>query len=507
MLMLTSQQMRSAELEAIRYGMNELRLMENAGAAAAKVINDEFSCAQKNVAVVCGFGNNGGDGYVVARKLKEKGANVHIIRAFGLPQTSTSNQMCLKAMEISVPILDYASSSVNSNAVIDNADIIVDAVFGLGFRGEVDNKTAELFGAINNAKAKVASIDLPSGIYAGGGFSNNAIMADLTVTFECYKPCHLHPSSLDLCGKVKVVSIGIPSDILESFLDAPKKTELDILLKSLPKRLPSFHKGNCGTALIIAGSYGFAGAAVLAAKAALKSGVGLVKIACVKSIYQIIALALPEAVCVPLDENESGTIAISQISKVLKHINTSDAVLVGPGLGCNDDTCALVREVILNSKVPIVIDADGLNCIANCIDIIEQKKADIVLTPHPKEFSRLTKLNVAEIENDRFENAKNFAKRYNVSLVLKGRYTVIADAAGLWFNTLGNSGMATAGSGDMLSGIIVSLMAQNMDFSSAIKAAVTIHAAAGDLAKEQFGERSMTVSDMIDQLPILFKNT
>lgn len=507
MLMLTAEQMRSAELEAIRYGMNELRLMENAGAAAAKVINDEFSCANKNVAVVCGFGNNGGDGYVIARKLKEKGANVHIIRAFGLPQTSTSNQMCLKAMEVSVPIIDYTSSYVNSNAVIENADIIVDAVFGLGFRGEVDNKTAELFGVINNSKAKVASIDLPSGMYAIGGISNNVIIADLTVTFECYKPCHLNPYSLDLCGNVKVVSIGIPSDILEGFLDAPKKTELDALLRALPKRLPSFHKGSCGTALVIAGSYGFAGAAVLASKAALRSGVGLIKIACVKSIYQIISSAIPEAVCIPLDENESGTIAISQIPKILQHINASNAVLVGPGLGCNDDICALVREIIINSKVPMVIDADGLNSIANCIDIIEQKKANIVLTPHPKEFSRLTKLNVAEIENDRFENAKNFTKRYNVNLVLKGRYTVIADAVGLWFNTLGNSGMATAGSGDMLGGIMVSLLAQNMDFSEAIKAAVTIHAAAGDLAKEQFGERSMTVSDMIDKLPILFKNT
>ena len=505
--MLSSQQMRSAELEAIRYGMNELRLMENAGAAAAKVINDEFSCTDKKVAVVCGFGNNGGDGYVIARKLKEKGANVHVIRAFGLPQTNASNQMCLKAMEISIPILDYTDSSVNSNAVLQNADIIVDAVFGLGFKGEVDDKTAELFSVINNAKAKVASVDLPSGIYAAGGISHNAIVADLTITFECYKPCHLHPFSLDICGQVRVVPIGIPENILEGFSDAPQKTELDDLLNALPKRLQCFHKGNCGTALIIAGSYGFAGAAVLAARAALRSGVGLVKIACVKSIYNIVAAAIPEAVCIPLDENESGSVSISAIPEVLKQINSSNAVLIGPGLKVNNDTVALVREVILNCSVPLVIDADGLNCIAGCIDIIEQKKAELVLTPHPKEFSRLNGMCVADIENNRFLNAQSFADRYKVGLVLKGRYTVIANNGKLTFNTLGNSGMATAGSGDMLSGIMVSLLAQSMEFDQSINAAVTIHAAAGDLAKEQFGERSMTVSDMINQLPILFKNT
>lgn len=507
MLMLTAQQMRDAEQLAIRYGMNELRLMENAGAAAAKAINDEFLCEDKNVVVVCGFGNNGGDGYVIARKLKEKGARVHIIRAFGLPQTSAANQMCLKAMEISIPILDYTDTAVNSNAIILNADIVVDAVFGLGFRGQTDDKTAELFGIINKAKAKVASIDLPSGVYAAGSVSHNAVIADLTVTFECYKPCHLHPFSLDICGKVKVVPIGIPTEILSGFSDAPNCTILDDCLKSLPKRYQSYHKGNCGTALIIAGSRSFAGAAILAARAALRSGVGLVKVACAEEIYPIIAAAVPEAVTIPLSMNESGTISAKAIPEVLRHIALSDSVLIGPGLRVNDDTVAMTREVILNCTVPLIIDADGLNCIAQCIDIIEQKKADIILTPHPKEFSRLTGNTVAEIENDRFLHAKNFAERYKISLVLKGRYTVIAQNGKLWFNILGNSGMATAGSGDMLSGIAVSLAAQHTHFDDIAKAAVTIHAAAGDLAKEKFGERSMTVSDMINELPCLFKNT
>ena len=507
MILLKTEQMRIAEQEAVRYGMNELRLMENAGAAAAKVINDEFAVLNKRVAVVCGFGNNGGDGYVVARKLKEYGAEVSVIRAFGLPQTKQANQMCLRVMEISVQILDYTDSPANCNAVLLNADIIVDAVFGLGFKGEVDAKTADMFDLITKSDAKVASIDLPSGVYSCGNISHNAVVADLTVTFQSYKPCHIYPFSLDICGKVRVVSIGIPDEIIKQFSDAPKSINFDECIKALPKRLQSFHKGNCGTALIIAGSKGLAGAAVLAARAALKSGVGLVKVACPESVYPIIATAVPEVVTVPLDENEIGTISIKAIPSVIKEILKSDGVLIGPGLGVNYDTEALVREVILNCTVPLVIDADGLNVISRSIDIIEQKKAEIIMTPHPKEFSKLTGKTVGEIEGDRFLHAKTFAERYNINLVLKGRYTIVANSNEVVFNTTGNSGMATAGSGDMLGGIAVSLLAQSMSAKNVAKAAVSIHAAAGDLAKEYFGERSMTVSDMINQLPILFKNT
>ena len=442
----------------------------------------KLSQTTSKILVLTGSGNNGGDGYFAATLLNNQDLNVKVCEI--LPAKS---QLCkLKKQEYKGEILPFSAELVNE------ADIVVDAILGTGFKGEVDKYLCDIFSAVNNSGATVIAVDLPSGLCADTADINSCcIKADITVTFIGYKKCLLRFPSAEKCGKVILNELGLKN--LENY-----KNE-GVVTKSvkIPKRLKNTHKGTYGTAALICGSYGMAGAAILAAKACLRSGVGIAKLILDNSIYPIVASSVSEAVFIT---------DINDTRLVLKNIEKADSVLIGCGLSQSKQAEKLLYLAVENARKTLIIDADGLNLTAKRIDLIEGLKAELILTPHPGEMSRLMSVSVEEIEANREHYATLLAKKLSATVVLKGAITVIADKVGnLYYNDLGNAGMATGGSGDTLAGIIAALSAGGMSAVSAAVTGVYIHSLAGDIAKEKYGEISLLPSDIINALPEAFK--
>lgn len=482
MKILTTDLIKESEESAVRSGAFSFReLMLRAGSAAAEIIMQKFDCRAKKVTVVCGRGNNGGDGCVIAEILAQHGANVTVCTPFGAPVTENAAYYYERLVNVR-----------KTEELIPNADIIIDAVFGIGLNRAPDEKTTEIINRINSADAVRISVDIPSGVAADSGYVfGAAVKADLTVTFIALKPCFVLPYGSDYCGETVVADIGAPP-VNYSY----KTNEKPVF----PKRLHNSHKGSFGTALMLCGSYGMAGAAVLAAKAALRSGAGILKAVLCENIYLPFTVSLPEAVCVPVKPNENGTLCYDNLdlSSLLKGCS---AALIGCGLGNNGDTAKIVRRLCEISEIPLVIDADGINALCGGIDIIKKSKAPIILTPHPGEMARLCSLTVREVKENRAEIAKAFAEKYGCVLVLKGANTIIAEPTGeLCFNMTGNPGMSTGGSGDALAGIILSLLSQGLTAGDAARAAVYLHGEAGDKAAAKRGERAMLPTDLIEEL-------
>ncbi len=490
-----------AEEMAFASGISYSRLMENAGTAVARFIRETVDVKGKNVVVVCGGGNNGGDGFVVARKLSQNFATVSVVLAGGVASTHNSKEM-LEKLSSEIKILDYTKFSDTCNRLISDCDILVDAVFGTGFSRTPDTFITRLFQVMSDSQATTFAVDLPSGVVCDTAEIKGAcVRADYTVTFECLKPCHILPPSNEYCGKVTAVKIGIDEKIIDSLSYVSKTVDRP----TLKKRRKNDHKGVFGKGLSVCGSYGMPGASVIAARAALRCGIGILKMACVKENYEISAISVPEAVLIPLRTN-NGKYSLADFPTLKEHLGSSDALLIGCGIGVSKDLRELIQKLISESKAPIIIDADGINCISSCIDIIKQAKAPIILTPHLAEMSRLCGKTISEIESSRISTASEFANRYGVYLILKGANTVIATPNGETFvNLLGNAGMAKGGSGDMLSGIILALLAQGYETTEALKTAVWLHSAVGDMAAEKFSETAMLPTDMINLLPDLLR--
>lgn len=482
MKILTTDLIKESEESAVQSGAFSFReLMYRAGKSAAEIIMQKYDCRGKNIAVVCGRGNNGGDGCVIAGILAENGAKVTVSTPFGTPVTENAAYYYNE--------LKYVTKN---DIFIPKADIIIDAIFGIGLNRAPDEKTAEIINAINGTDAARISVDIPSGVQADSGkVLGSAVNADLTVTFIALKPCFVLPYGSDYCGEVVVADIGA-SPVNYSYLTTEKPV--------FKKRRHNSHKGTFGTAVMFCGSYGMAGAAILAAKAALRSGMGILKAVLCEDIYLPFTVSVPEAVCLPVKPNESGTLCPESldIPAILKGCS---AALIGCGLGNNSDTAKIVRKLCEISEIPLVIDADGINALRYSIDIIKKSKAPIILTPHPGEMARLCSLTVSEVEENRVEIARDFAVKHGCVLVLKGADTIIAEPTGeLYFNLTGNPGMSTGGSGDTLAGIILSLLAQGFSSGEAARAAVYLHGEAGDKAAAKRGERAMLPSDLIEEL-------
>lgn len=495
MKVITRQSMIKAEAAAANSGVSYTSLMENAGNAAAEYIIKTVSPVGKTAVILCGCGNNGGDGFVVARKLSEFGAKVFVIVAEP-PKTEDAVLMFSKLPE-NVTIL----KENDDLSVIEKAAIIVDALFGTGLSRKVSGFAEVLIEKANKTEALRFAIDIPSGAVCDtGNVFEPCFKADYTVTFEAFKPCHILPPANSFSGKTEMVHIGIKTDIMSTIETVAETIEAP----RFEKRDKNAHKGTFGTALSLTGSYGMSGASVMSSLAALRSGVGIMKTAAVKENYRLIAEALPESVLVPCD-SENGAYTKDAVHIIKKHLKTASAYLVGPGLSVNNDIAYLVRETALSSKAPVIIDADGINAIGRDIEFIKQMKAPLIFTPHPKEFSRLSGLPVAEIEADRLGVAKNFALEHKVWLVLKGANTVVATPDGeVYVNMSGNPGMATGGSGDVLAGIMLALLAREESVTAAVTAAVKLHGDAADIAAAKIGETSLLPSDIIKELPHLF---
>ncbi len=502
----TAEDMRRMEALAVEQGDTFSSLMERAGQAVAEWIVTEWlntRTAQgpdSRVTVVCGCGNNGGDGFVIARRLAVF-ADVTVVLADGQPTTAVAAENYARLPHNVLSVLDYAEEPYLCNAAVRQADMLVDCVYGIGFHGELSPTLKPLFRQCAEAKGYKVAVDMPSGVNADTGAAcAGAFAADVTLTFTALKE-GLHS---DNSGSVQVLDIGISSEIVRQVLGEKTITEELVRTCFRPRPLDS-HKGTFGRVLLIVGRYGMAGAAILSARAALRSGAGLVTVALPQSIYPIVAAAVPEAVFLPLAETDDGQLAADAIAALTENATRANAVVLGCGLGCSDTVTMLIRTLCRRVTCPLILDADGINAITPHILVEETTSAPLILTPHAGEMARLLDASVDEVQRHREEIARRFADDYGVTLVLKGYHTLVTSPTRpLMQNETGNAGMATGGSGDVLAGLIGGLAAQGMEPYYAAMCGVYIHGAAGDRAAARLSQHAMLPSDMLEELGALF---
>jgi hydroxyethylthiazole kinase-like uncharacterized protein yjeF len=508
MRVVTAQIMQEIDKRAIEeYGIPGLQLMETAGRSCVEEIIAAFGLNGSCV-VMAGKGNNGGDGYVIARLLGQKGWNVKVIILADREQVTGDAAVNLEKLPGSV--INYCSHEGQLSALymeeIFQADVIVDALLGTGLRSNVSGIYLEAIDLINASGRPVVSVDIPSGIDGTTGrVMGDAVRANITVTFAFAKLGHVLYPGAEHTGRLVVADIGIPSKLMETASGYDFLNE-DTMRPMLHRRDRQAHKGHFGHCLIIAGSTGKTGAAALAANSAVRAGSGLVTLAAAESIHSILEIKTTEVMTAPLPDSGSGHLTNSAFPAIEKLLVDKDAVAIGPGLGCHPGTYALVQNLVETVTVPLVIDADGLNALAEDITVLKRKKSkQIILTPHPGEMSRLLGTSIPDIEAIRISVAQEFASNYGVFLVLKGARTIIASPAGsAAINGSGNPGMATGGMGDVLTGIIVSLLGQGYAAWDACCLGVFLHGFAADMVAEEKGEIGIIASDVLEKLPYAY---
>ncbi len=483
---ITVSTMKSLEEIAINeYGIPSIVLMENAAMGFVAALKCECGpfCAKK-ILVVCGKGNNAGDGFAIARLLHFGGAKVSVLPLFDIDSLTPDAKVNAQALKnMSIPFI---------KEINDEYDIIIDAIFGTGFRGNVDSPVKEIIEKVNESNSFVASVDVPSGASLGE-FSKNLyiVNADLCVTFGYAKLNQFVGLNRNSFKRLAVVPISVPQPD-DSYKLITKDT-----FHQLPNRLQDSHKGTFGKVLAVTGSLGMAGASVLSGGAVLKSGAGMLTIATPEENIPVIAHEIPSAMTLPL-AFEGGELTDAAIDVALEKAKTMDAVLIGCGIGVNNGTKKLVKRFANECKVPMIIDADGLN-------ILSEEKAipkGAILTPHIAEFSRLSGKTIEEIKENPIEEIVEFSNKFGVTVILKDAVSIICDDTGkLAVCHAPNSGMATAGSGDVLAGIIASMVAQGMSSFDAACCGVYVHSAAGALAKDALGEAGMTAADILSFVP------
>jgi len=505
----SSEQMQNIDRQAIDgLGIPGLDLMEAAGRGVAEHIRDGICDGQVTgwkIAIVCGRGNNGGDGYVCGRYLTEWGA---IVSYYLLGKTS---QLTGDAKANYDRLPDQAAlHEITGDEHIpgfDEYDLVIDALFGTGFKKEITGPAAAVVLRINDCGKPVVAVDIPSGLSSDSGQTEGvAIKAQMTVTFACPKVGHFLYPGRELTGALRIVDIGIPENAVEE-----EGIDLNLITfgyvdETLPRRSPNAHKGVCGKIFLLAGSQGMTGAAALAANAAVRSGAGLVFVGCPSSLNDVLETKLTEALTRPLPEvSRKRTLARRALGEIMGYLDDIDALAVGPGLSQHHEAQELIRRVIARRKIPTVLDADGLNAFAADTIALSENDVPLIITPHVGELSRLVQATIDEILSDRRAWAQQAAKMFNCICVLKGAPTFVADPGGqVCLNPTGNAGMASGGTGDVLTGIIVALLGQGLSTMDAACCGVYLHGLAGDHAAVESGQIAMTASDMIDNLGEVF---
>ena len=514
MKILTAAQMQDVDrATTARHGVPSLTLMENAGRSVVTFVHQRFSpLEEQEIVILCGRGNNGGDGMVVARMLRELGVEPRVLLladAEHLRGDAAVNYKRLAKTGLPLAVPDHASWD-EIKGKLGNASLVIDAILGTGLSKPLSGFLLEVVRDIPAVfpNARIVAIDLPTGVAADSGeLIGECVRVDASVTFTAPKVAHVFPPACEKVGQWVVRPIGTPAEELETrpdfFLNLLEPHDLEWLVQ--PRKLDA-HKGNFGHVLILGGSVGKTGAAAMAAKAALRAGAGLATVATPRSALPVIASLSMEIMTEPLPETDSGTISLRALKDgLLDRLMEGKSVLaVGPGLGREPETMELVREVVDRYDLPVVLDADGLNAFAGCIKTLQTGGRIRVLTPHPAEMGRLEGQKTSEIVAHRLDVAREFAMRHGVQLVLKGFRTLTASPDGqVWVNPTGNPGMATGGSGDVLTGITAALLAQYPDRlpTKITAAAVYLHGLAGDIAARELGEASMIAGDILEALP------
>ena len=509
MRVVSAETMQDIDRQAImEYGIPGLQLMESAGCRCVEEIIAEFSACRRSV-VIAGKGNNGGDGFVIARLLGAKGWRVKVIILADRDQISgdaASNRDML-----SDSVLHYCTGAGQLSAQygkdILQADVIVDALFGTGLRSTVSGIYLEAIELMNASARPIVAVDIPSGIHGTSGLIlGAAVRADSTVTFAFAKLGHVLYPGVEYTGRLVVADIGIPLPLMETACGYDFLNE-EAVLPLLQRRDRQAHKGHFGHCLIIAGSTGKTGAAALSANSAVRSGSGLVTLAVAQHIHHILEIKTTEVMTFPLPDAGNGYLTGSAFPDIEKLCVGKGAVAIGPGLDRHPGTTALVQKFVESVDLPLVIDADGLNALADDIAVLKRKKShQIILTPHPGEMSRLTGASVADIEASRIATAQDFARSQDVFVVLKGARTIIASPTGeVAINGSGNPGMASGGMGDVLTGIIVSLLGQGYSAWDTCRLGAFLHGYAADMVADDKGEIGLNATDVLEKLPYACK--
>ena len=525
MKVLTADQMREADrLTTDRYGIPSLQLMENAGAAVADYLSDTFpDLSARSILVLCGKGNNGGDGLVVARRLRERGARPQVFLFAESSAVRGDAAVNLRRWQEGggeLRVLTSTTEWMATREILDEAELIVDALLGTGVKGPVEGLLASVIEETNAWRRKqnvcvrgcrrfVVAVDMPSGLPSGTeDFGGPIILADATVTFTAPKVGQLLSPGADCVGKLFVRDIGTPRKLLD---DDPA-LKLHWLepgeFRSLPlTRKADAHKGSFGHALIVAGSVGKSGAAVLGGRAALRVGAGLVTVATPADVLPIVAAGMPEMMTAPLLATDDGTASLRNLDyePFARIAQDKSVVAMGPGLSTNPETQQFIRAMLQKLSLPVVLDADGLNAFAGRAAELRTRKPELLaLTPHPGEMARLLDVTTRDVQARRPELALEAAKRWQAFVILKGFHTILAtpdDRA--YVNTTGNAGMATGGTGDVLTGMLAGLTAEfgTKNWECVLGLGVYLHGLAGDVAAERVGQAPLVASDVIDALP------
>lgn len=515
MKLVTSQQMRAIDKAAIEgYGIPGVVLMENAGRAVAQAAAQMASATapDAHILVVCGRGNNGGDGFVAARHLRNQGRSVYdgelsrtvevclLVEADELSGDAAVNYNIARQMDLTIK---ESAQAEELGASLEAADLVIDAILGTGISGEVRGVARMAIEAINQANLPVIAVDIPSGVSADtGAILGEAIKAERTLTFGLAKIGHYSYPGRKYCGEIEIVDISLPADLVAQ-QDLPTNliTRAEAVAM-LPARWADMHKGDAGRLVIVAGSVGMTGAAALAGLGAARSGAGLVTLAVPASLNDIMEAKCTEVMTLPLPETDQRSLASAAAEQIQQFAAGCEAVALGPGISQVADTAELARNLIARLPQPLVIDADGLNACAADPQILQHRPGPTIITPHPSELSRLISTPISEIQQDRVGATRRAAADLDCVVVLKGAGTVIAIPQGeAWINSTGNSGMASGGVGDVLTGVIGALLAGGATPLAAAVSGVYYHGLAGDLAAEQKGERGLIASDLLEQLP------
>ncbi len=487
MYIVTADEMREMDRRTIEsFGVPGRVLMENAGRGAVRFFLKCFKgLAGKKVAVAAGKGNNGGDGFVMARCLAQKGVHVTVYlfaaRA-DIKGDAAANLDLLTLLNVPVTeVPDPGAFSQHKTGLLQH-DIWVDALLGTGLTSEVRPFFKQVITFINHLNKPIFSVDIPSGLNADTGLPcGECIRAHCTATFAFPKIGHLVYPGAGLTGRLKVVDIGIPAYIAEAV--GPRQFVLtdDHAAGLLQPRSGDAHKGHTGHLLVVAGSPGKTGAAAMTAMSAMRAGAGLVTLGIARGLNPVLESMVAEPMTLPLAETGRGTLSGEALDTLMEVLDGKQCLAVGPGLGTHAETQSLVRDLVRQCPVPMVIDADGLNCLTGHTQLLESVNADVVLTPHPGEMARLAGISTAAVQADRLGCARAFARRHNVSVVLKGANTIIAGPDGtVCVNTTGNAGMASGGMGDVLTGMIAGFIAQGYSAKAAMCLGVYLHGAAAD---------------------------
>lgn len=484
-----------------------LALMENAGAGVTQFILDRLPSAER-ITIVCGKGNNGGDGFVVARRLHRAGRVVEVLLLAASSELKGDAASMFERLPVRpIFIQNPQELAAESSRSLANCDLIVDAILGTGFKPPVKGLYADTITAINKSGKPIVAVDIPSGADSDSTqpqLGEGIARADAIVTFTAPRPAHVF--GVLTRGPISVVPIGSPEEAIVSSLNLEVAVPRDFARLLAPRPMDS-NKGMYGHVLVLGGSLGKSGAAAMAGMAALRAGVGLSTVAVPKSVLPMVCMFAAELMTEPLAETAAGGISTRALDAFDQIASSMSVVALGPGIGREPETVEFVHEVVKRVKCPLVVDADGLNAFQGKTELLDGRQRPLVLTPHPGEMSRLAGVSIKAIQADRLNAARTFAREHNLVLVLKGNNTITALPDGLaWVNPTGNPGMATGGTGDILTGMTAGSIGQMPNaVPRAAVAAVYMHGLAGDVAAERMGEHSMTATDLLGSLPEAYR--